>query len=77
MQYEFKKTGDNNTRVLICPNCDEYLMYADIEIFRACPFCNKKLQQTGELEDFILEPIVQSWVDKCISSSPDKNIIHF
>ena len=64
MQYEFKKNEDTNTRVLICPHCDEHLMYADIEIFRACPFCNKKLQQTGELEDFILEPIIQSWVAK-------------
>lgn len=77
MQYEFKKNEDTNIRVLVCPNCNEDLMYADIEIFRMCPFCNKPLPQTGELEDFILEPIVQSWVAKCTEQYPSKNIIYF
>ena len=77
MQYEFKKNENTDTRVLVCPNCNEDLMYADIEIFRMCPFCNKSLKQTGELEDFILEPIVQSWVAKCTGRYPSKDIIHF
>ena len=77
MKYQFKKNEDTNTRILVCPNCNEYLMYADIEIFRACPFCNSKLQQTGELEDFILEPIVQSWVAKYTGQYPGRDIIHF
>ncbi len=77
MQYEFKKNEDTNTRILVCPDCNEHLMYADIEIFRMCPFCNNTLQQTGELEDFILEPIVQSWVAKYTGQYSGQDIIHF
>ncbi len=77
MQYEFKKNEDTNMRVLVCPHCNEDLIYADIEIFRMCPFCDKPLKQTGELEDFILEPIIQSWVAKYTGKHPEKDIIYF
>ena len=77
MQYEFKKNDLTNTRVLVCPECSEELVHADIEIFRTCPFCNSPLQQTGELEDFILEPIVQNWVEKYTSQNPGQDIVYF
>ena len=77
MEYEFKKNDDSNMRVLVCPYCNEDLIYADIEIFRMCPFCDKQLQQTGELEDFILEPIVQSWIAKYTGQYPGKDIVYF
>ncbi len=49
-------------RVLVCPNCREELARADIESFPRCPFCDYPLGNSRELEDFILEPLVDSWM---------------
>ncbi len=49
-------------RLLVCPDCMETLSQADIENFSRCPFCDYKLALNGELEDFILEPLVEHWM---------------
>ena len=51
-----------NDRVLLCPQCREKLVRADLEGFFACPFCSYSFEQSVELEDFIIEPTVDSWV---------------
>ncbi len=49
-------------RRLICPKCGEALSRADVEAFSACPFCSFRFEHSNELEDFILEPEVDSWM---------------
>ena len=51
-----------NDRRLICPQCGESLVRADVEVFSACPYCSFQFEPSEELEDFILEPEVDSWV---------------
>ena len=54
----------SNDRKLICPQCGESLMRADIEAFTACPYCSHRFEPSAELEDFILEPEVDSWMKR-------------
>jgi uncharacterized CHY-type Zn-finger protein len=61
MEYKFKQYSDTNDRALICPQCREVLHRVDIEFFTTCPYCSFPLETTGELEDFLLEPIVDVW----------------
>jgi len=49
-------------RKLICPKCGEALVRSDVEAFSACPFCSFRFERSDELEDFILEPEVDSWM---------------
>lgn len=49
-------------RKLICPQCGESLSRSDIEAFSSCPFCSFQFEPSAELEDFILEPEVDSWM---------------
>ena len=49
-------------RKLVCPRCGESLTRADVEVFSDCPFCSHPFPQSPELEDFILEPEVDSWM---------------
>ena len=49
-------------RRLICPQCGESLARGDVEGFNSCPFCSFRFETTPELEDFILEPEVDSWM---------------
>ena len=49
-------------RRLICPQCGELLGRTDVEGFYTCPFCLFRFEPTAELEDFILEPEVDSWM---------------
>ena len=49
-------------RKLICPQCGESLVRADVEAFSACPYCSCRFEPSAELEDFILEPEVDSWM---------------
>ncbi len=49
---------------LHCPRCGEELIAADVENFPRCPFCNQELIQDNMLEDFILDPVITTWVRK-------------
>lgn len=49
-------------RQLICPQCGELLLRGDVEGFSTCPFCLFRFENSPELEDFILEPEVDSWM---------------
>jgi|GEM_PF-1866914 acetyl-CoA carboxylase beta subunit len=51
-------------RRLICPQCGESLMRADIEDFTVCPYCSHRFEHSTELEDFILEPEVDNWMKR-------------
>ena len=62
-KYQYHKHEDLSKR-LICPRCAEFLTYADIEIFPACPYCDCRLERNSELEDFILQPLVERWANQ-------------
>lgn len=49
-------------RKLVCPRCGEALAREDVEVFSDCPFCSHRFPQCTELEDFILQPEVDSWM---------------
>ncbi len=49
-------------RRLVCPQCGELLFRGDVEGFYSCPFCLFRFEDSPELEDFILEPEVDSWM---------------
>lgn len=49
-------------RRLVCPQCGELLLRGDVEGFSSCPFCLFRFKDSPELEDFILEPEVDSWM---------------
>lgn len=51
-------------RRLVCPKCGELLGRADVEGFSSCPFCMFRFEQVPELEDYILEPEVDSWLKR-------------
>ena len=52
----------SRVRQLICPQCGELLLRGDVEGFSTCPFCLFRFENSPELEDFILEPEVESWM---------------
>lgn len=49
-------------KFLLCPSCGEMLFQPDIEIFLSCPYCDYRFERTPELEDFLLEPVIRSWI---------------
>ena len=49
-------------RRLVCPQCGELLLRGDVEGFSSCPVCLFRFKDSPELEDFILEPEVDSWM---------------
>ena len=51
-------------RRLVCPQCGELLLRSDVEGFSSCPFCLFRFEDSPELEDFILEPEVDSWMKR-------------
>lgn len=51
-------------RRLICPQCGEQLVRADVESFLVCPFCSFRFAYSVEMEDFLLEPEVDSWMKR-------------
>ena len=54
-----------NTGVrLKCPHCGEYLYPADLETFSHCCYCNGKIENSPELEDFIIDPLVRQWMER-------------
>lgn len=54
--------GNPEEKFLVCPNCGETLLPADIESFSTCPYCNTKLEFSNDLEDFILSPLISHWI---------------
>jgi len=54
--------GNPESKFLVCPNCGEMLLPADVESFSSCPYCNAHLEFSSDLEDFILSPLVSQWV---------------
>lgn len=58
------RTDIHGHTVLICPNCFEKLQPADVETYPYCPYCNYRLPVDDQLEEFILEPVIHSWVSK-------------
>jgi hypothetical protein len=49
---------------LRCPHCGEYLYPADLETFALCCYCNGKIENNAELEDFVIDPMVRQWIDR-------------
>ena len=70
-KYTYKKSFAANRHSLVCPNCYEMLSHVDIETFSRCSFCDHFFEECGELEDFILEPIVDEWVSQHGSDRQD------
>jgi uncharacterized protein (DUF983 family) len=56
--------SDNAGSRLRCPHCGEYLVPADLETFSHCCYCNGKIENSPELEDFIIDPLVRQWMDR-------------
>ena len=49
---------------LICPECYEFLTRDDVEGFGCCPYCNHEFEFNAELEEFLLRPVIQQWVQQ-------------
>jgi len=62
MQLKFK--NDSKGKMLICPQCLETLTQVDVESFSRCPYCDHKFERSSELEDFILRPVVEHWMEQ-------------
>lgn len=62
MIYTFKQLNDAGYKKLICPRCCEVLNRIDIEHFSTCPYCLLDMELTDDLEDFLLEPLVNTWM---------------
>ena len=53
---------DGESRFLVCPTCGEMLAQPDVETFSRCPYCDHVFAKDQALEDFLLEPTVNAWV---------------
>lgn len=62
LQLTFK--NETKGKVLVCPGCLETLTQVDIEAFSSCPYCNHQFERSFELEDFILRPVVEHWMEQ-------------
>ena len=58
------ESQDNMVRRLRCPHCNELLTPADLETYCLCPYCNDKIENGGDLEDFVIDPLVKQWVER-------------
>lgn len=56
--------GNHKAKMLICPKCFETMSQADIESYSSCPFCDHHFERSMELEDFILRPVVEHWIEQ-------------
>ena len=55
----------NNTgRRLRCPRCKEILYPEDLETFCLCPYCEAKIENGEELEDFVIDPVIRQWMER-------------
>ena len=61
-----EKQDRNQAEFLIsgrfCPQCEEPISPADLEMFLRCPYCNYQFQNTPEVEAFILRPLLTRWM---------------
>ncbi|MBR7155900.1 MAG: hypothetical protein IKD22_03610 [Lentisphaeria bacterium] len=66
-----EKNSGNQTEFLVsgkyCPQCNEVLTPADLEMFPRCPYCDHQFQDGPELEQFILRPVLNRWVANCFN----------
>ncbi len=46
-----------------CPFCNEKLKPHDLEEYARCPYCDEVLLRDDEMEDFVLSPVVEQWVN--------------
>jgi uncharacterized CHY-type Zn-finger protein len=37
---------------IVCAKCGEVLFREDVETYNACPYCDSKFPENGELDDF-------------------------
>lgn len=51
-------------KALICPKCMEMIYQLDVENYSKCPYCDYKFEANNDFEDFILQPIVDQWVQE-------------
>jgi len=61
-----KKTNETtdlkyNGTMLVCPNCGELLVRADIEAFMRCPFCDTMLKSSNATEDLLFRQAIEDW----------------
>ncbi|OGV52072.1 MAG: hypothetical protein A2X49_06800 [Lentisphaerae bacterium GWF2_52_8] len=61
-QYKYKQLDSFPRKLLICPKCYEALGPTDIENFPTCPYCDYSFELDGELEDFLLQPVIEHWM---------------
>ena len=69
--------GTPECRYLLCPNCGEMLQPADVEAFSSCPYCNTHLTLSNDLENFILSPVISSWLKELRRHANGNDGIHF
>lgn len=69
LQFTFK--NGIKGKLLVCPKCLETLTQTDIEEFSTCPFCNHRFERSSELEDFILRPVVEHWMEQYLPRNRD------
>ena len=55
---------ENTGRRLRCPLCKELLTPEDLETFCLCPYCNSKIENGEELEDFVIDPVIRQWMER-------------
>lgn len=70
-KYKFASHEDVLGRFIHCPKCNELLSPSDLDSFNCCPYCNFVLERNNELEDFVVEPIVQVWLNHFSNTRPD------
>lgn len=62
-QFFFEESG----RRMACPNCHEAITPPDVEVYPVCPYCNTPFPSGVELEDFIIDPLIRHWENKCVN----------
>lgn len=45
-----------------CPECEEQIAPADLEMFHCCPYCNHQFEDNAELEEFVLGQLLKRWM---------------
>lgn len=59
----FKRGNIQSDKILLCPQCYETLFTTDIEHFERCPYCDIKIYIDSEVEEYILKPIIDRWIN--------------
>lgn len=53
---------------LVCPSCGEFLSRQDVEHYFRCPYCDYHFLLDGNMEDFLLKPVVDHWCQMNLDS---------